>query len=72
MAGKQFSDCQIVLTEVDMTLIEVEVTLPDPARLISCAGNNNKTRKFARLYNEKNVKRFSRVKTLKNSLNSVT
>ena len=41
MAGKQFSNCQIILTELEMTLIEVEVTLSDPARLISCAGNNN-------------------------------
>ena len=41
MAGKQFSNCQIILTELDMTLIEVEVTLPDPVRLIRCAGNNN-------------------------------
>ena len=43
MAGKQFSNCHIMLTELDMTLIEVEVTLPDPAGLISCAGNNNNT-----------------------------
>ena len=44
MAGKHFNSWHIVLTELDMTLIEVDVTLPDPARLISCAGNNNKLR----------------------------
>ena len=33
------------LQNVYTTSIEIEVTLPNPARLISCAGNNNNSSK---------------------------